>query len=79
MKHGVANLMPALLVEDALRRMECAAAALRFALESGACAPQPPDPPALNGLADVATEIEELAQAVRRSLGAAALSSTLRD
>jgi hypothetical protein len=57
-------------VEDALRRIECAAAALRFALESGACAPQPPDRPALNGLADNAADIETLAVAIRRVLRA---------
>jgi len=71
--------MLASTIEDALCRIECAAAALRFALESGASAPQPPDAPALNGLADVATNAERLTRAIRRSLNAAALSRDLRE
>lgn len=50
--------MPVITVEEALRNVECSAGALRFALESGASAAQPPDGSALNGLAEIAEQTE---------------------
>lgn len=67
-----------LTVEEALKRAETKAAALRYLTDLASSSRESPDPAVFEGLGDILGEIEDLVRQSRKALDAGALASDVK-